>query len=95
MSDWDERHEKPQRDPTEGVRIIGADEAAEALERGDVRRRLSEDEPRFGDRPPQPSADGHRVVGEHAVEVEHDQAHRGRLVAPLRKRDRRLRHVRA
>ncbi len=60
MSDWDERHEKPQRDPTEGVRIIGADEAAEALERGDVRRRLSEDEPRFGDRPPQPSADGPR-----------------------------------
>ena len=60
MSDWDERHEKPQRDPTEGVRIIGADEAAEALERGDVRRRLSEGEPRFGDRPPQPSADGPR-----------------------------------
>jgi phosphatidate cytidylyltransferase len=60
VSDWDERHEKPQRDPTEGVRIIGADEAAEALERGDVRRRLSEDEPRFGDRPPQPSADGPR-----------------------------------
>lgn len=60
MSDWDERHEKPQRDPTEGVRIIGADEAAEALERGDVRRRLSEDEPRFGDRPPSPSPDGPR-----------------------------------
>ncbi|HEY8525133.1 MAG TPA: phosphatidate cytidylyltransferase [Acidimicrobiales bacterium] len=60
MSDWDERHEKPQRDPTEGVRIIGADEAAEALERGDVRRRLSEDEPRFGDRPPQPPVDGPR-----------------------------------
>jgi phosphatidate cytidylyltransferase len=60
VSDWDERHEKPQRDPTEGVRIIGADEAAEALERGDVRRRLSEGEPRFGDRPPQPSADGPR-----------------------------------
>jgi phosphatidate cytidylyltransferase len=60
VSDWDERHEKPQRDPTEGVRIIGADEAAEAFERGDVRRRLSEDEPRFGDRPPQPSADGPR-----------------------------------
>jgi CDP-diglyceride synthetase len=60
VSDWDERHEKPQRDPTEGVRIIGADEAAEALERGDVRRRLSEDEPRFGDRPPAPSPDGPR-----------------------------------
>lgn len=60
MSDRDERQDKPQRDPTEGVRLIGADEAAEALERGDVRRRLSEDEPRFGDRPPEPSADGPR-----------------------------------
>jgi phosphatidate cytidylyltransferase len=54
VSDWDERHEKPQRDPSEGVRLIGADEAAEALERGDVRRRLSEGQPRFGDRPAAP-----------------------------------------
>jgi phosphatidate cytidylyltransferase len=41
-------------DPTEGVRIIGAEEAAEALERGDVASRRSEDEPRFGDRPKPP-----------------------------------------
>jgi phosphatidate cytidylyltransferase len=60
VSDWDERRRKPQRDPTEGVRIIGADEAAEALERGDAHHRLSEDEPRFGDRPPTPTSDGPR-----------------------------------
>jgi phosphatidate cytidylyltransferase len=41
-------------DPTEGVRIIGAEEAAEALERGDVASRRGEDEPRFGDRPKPP-----------------------------------------
>jgi phosphatidate cytidylyltransferase len=39
------------------VRLIGGDEAAEALERGDAQGRLSEDEPRFGDRPPAPSPD--------------------------------------
>ncbi|MCU1352969.1 MAG: Phosphatidate cytidylyltransferase, partial [Acidimicrobiales bacterium] len=43
-------------DPTEGVRIIGAEEAAEAMERGDVAARRSDDEPRFGDRPPPPPA---------------------------------------
>lgn len=39
------------RDATEGVRIIGAAEAAEAVERGEVASRLSETEPRYGDRP--------------------------------------------
>jgi phosphatidate cytidylyltransferase len=39
-------------DPAEGVRIIGAEEAAEALERGDVAPRLPDSQPRFGDRPP-------------------------------------------
>ena len=34
----DERPEDKRKDPpSEGVRIIGAEEAAEALERGDVR----------------------------------------------------------
>jgi phosphatidate cytidylyltransferase len=53
MDDQSDRneHEAP-RDPTEGVRIIGAEEAAEAVERGDVAPRKSEEEPRFGDRPP-------------------------------------------
>jgi phosphatidate cytidylyltransferase len=38
----------------EGVRIIGADEAAEALERDDVAKRRGSDEPKFGDRPETP-----------------------------------------
>jgi phosphatidate cytidylyltransferase len=38
------------------VRIIGADEAAEAIERGDVAPRRTDDELRFGDRPPAPPA---------------------------------------
>ncbi|MEZ5182925.1 MAG: phosphatidate cytidylyltransferase [Acidimicrobiales bacterium] len=43
-------------DPSEGVRIIGADEAAEAIERGEVAPRRTDDELRFGDRPPGPPA---------------------------------------
>lgn len=46
----------------EGVRIIGADEAAEAVERGDVARRRRSGEPRYGDRPSPPAADGPRPV---------------------------------
>lgn len=46
----------PPADPGEGVRIIGADEAAEAMERGDVAARRSDDELRFGDRPASPPA---------------------------------------
>ena len=41
-------------DATEGVRIIGAEEAAEALERGDVASRRGGAEPRYGDRPKPP-----------------------------------------
>lgn len=47
-------------DPTEGVRIIGAEEAEKAIEREDVARRLPDDAPRFGDRPEGPPADGPR-----------------------------------
>ncbi len=54
MTDREGRRDKPQRDPSEGVRIIGDDEAAEAFERGDVSRRLPDQSPRFGDRPPVP-----------------------------------------
>ncbi len=39
----------------EGVRIIGAEEAAAALETGQVGTRRPEDAPRFGDRPAAPS----------------------------------------
>lgn len=60
MTDWDDRREKRQRDPTEGVRLLGADEAAEALERDDIRHRLGRDQPRFGDRPAAPPAEGSR-----------------------------------
>lgn len=60
MTDWDDRREKRHRDPSEGVRLLGADEAAEAMERDDIRHRLGEDEPRFGDRPASPPAEGPR-----------------------------------
>src|ERR1044072_6436883 len=55
MSRWDddEEHDKS-KDPTEGVRIIGAEEAEKALERGDISPRRAEGEPRFGDRPAPP-----------------------------------------
>jgi phosphatidate cytidylyltransferase len=43
-------------DTAEGVRIIGPDEAAEAIERGDVAPRRTDDELRYGDRPPAPPA---------------------------------------
>ncbi|MFP5320500.1 MAG: phosphatidate cytidylyltransferase [Acidimicrobiia bacterium] len=46
----------------EGVRIIGAEEAAEALEREDVARRRSPDAPRPGDRPGSPPPDAPEPV---------------------------------
>ena len=58
-----ERHEDKRSDPpSEGVRIIGAEEAAEALERGDVAQRRGDDQPRYGDRPHSPSGEGPRPV---------------------------------
>lgn len=47
----DRKDDATPRDPTEGVRIIGAAEAAEAVERGEVASRLPEERPRYGDRP--------------------------------------------
>lgn len=46
--------EDKKKDTAEGVRIIGPDEAAEAMERDDVATRRADDELRFGDRPPAP-----------------------------------------
>ncbi len=46
----------PSGSEAEGVRIIGPDEAAEAVERGDVVSRRSREEPRFGDRPSEPDS---------------------------------------
>jgi CDP-diglyceride synthetase len=60
VTDWDDRRDKRHRDPTEGVRLLGADEAAEAMERDDIRHRLGDDQPRFGDRPQQPPTEGPR-----------------------------------
>jgi phosphatidate cytidylyltransferase len=60
VTDWDDRRSKGHRDPTEGVRLLGADEAAEALERDDIRHRLGDDQPRFGDRPAAPPSEGPR-----------------------------------
>ncbi len=59
MSDrfWDEPPEDDPKDKTEGVRIIGAEEAAEAMGRGDVAQRRGEGEVRFGDRPATPPED--------------------------------------
>jgi phosphatidate cytidylyltransferase len=53
MSRWDDDEELP-KDTTEGVRIIGAEEAAEALERGDVAPKRAEGQLGFGDRPEAP-----------------------------------------
>jgi phosphatidate cytidylyltransferase len=54
--DHERRYDRDERSepPSEGVRIIGAEEAAEALERGDVVPRRNEGEPKFGDRPNPP-----------------------------------------
>jgi phosphatidate cytidylyltransferase len=41
-------------DDAEGVRIIDADAAAEAVERGDAVKRKADDQPKYGDRPPPP-----------------------------------------
>ena len=55
---WDRPGNKDNaEDKTEGVRIIGAEEAAEAIERGDVAPRRAEGELRFGDRPEAPPED--------------------------------------
>ena len=59
VTDREERRQR-HRDPTEGVRLIGADEAAEALERDDIRHRLGDDQPRFGDRPTSAEVGGSR-----------------------------------
>lgn len=63
MTDDENQSDPGQRpaDP-EGVRIIGAEEAAEALERGDVAHRRAPEEPRPGDRPGAPPPDAPEPV---------------------------------
>jgi phosphatidate cytidylyltransferase len=60
--DHERQEDKRSDPPSEGVRIIGAEEAAEALERGDVAQRRGDDQPRYGDRPNPPAGDGPRPV---------------------------------
>ena len=58
MPKWDQPDDdETPGEKTEGVRIIGAEEAAEALERGDVASRRGEGELRYGDRPAAPPDD--------------------------------------
>jgi phosphatidate cytidylyltransferase len=62
LDEGDEREGRTDRprETSEGVRIIGAEEAAEALERGDVAQRRGEGQPRFGDRPQSTHTEGSR-----------------------------------
>ena len=52
---YEEPRPRASRTPAEGVRIIGAEEAAAALETGSATGRRPDDAPRFGDVPPAPS----------------------------------------
>ena len=75
MSDWDERRpNRPHdpRDPNEGVRIIGPDEAAEVVQRGEAQPRFRPDRPRYGDRPVQPPADGPRPAVRFPLDADPD-----------------------
>ena len=50
--------DQPQAEPpSEGVRLLGADEVAEAAEKAEAARRLGPDEKKYGDRPEPPPAD--------------------------------------
>ena len=59
-------------DDAEGVRIIDADAAAEAVERGDTAKRKADDQPKYGDRPPPP--DGPRPRGLTHIELRRSHA---------------------
>ena len=63
MSDDESTESEESKPPrTEGVRIIGAEEAARAVDRDDVVQRRGEDEPKFGDVPEPPSDDKKPVM---------------------------------
>lgn len=64
--------ERP-RDSTEGVRIIGPAEAAQAMERGDIASRRGGDQPRYGDRPKPPPV-GPRPVLRFPLDASSDPA---------------------
>lgn len=63
MSDEESTESEETKPPRkEGVRIIGAEEAARAVDRDDVVQRRGEDEPKFGDVPEAPSEDKKPVM---------------------------------
>lgn len=83
MADQSDRSKDGARpDQVEGVRIIGAEEAAEAVERGDVAGRLSEAEPRRGDQGP-PS--GARPALRFPLDIDSDPA--DLIRTPIRRDD--------
>lgn len=51
----DDEQQQPPRRPTEGVRIIGAEEAQAAIDSGHAAGRKPEDAPKYGDVPRQPA----------------------------------------
>jgi phosphatidate cytidylyltransferase len=80
---WDRPGDKDNaEDKTEGVRIIGAEEAAEAIERGDVVPRRAEGELRFGDRPEAPPEDVRPAVRFPLPADESDALDRPRVSPP-------------
>lgn len=68
-------------DKTEGVRIIGAEEAAEAIERGDVVPRRGEGELKYGDRPAAPPDDARPAVRFPLPAEDSDAVSRPRVVS--------------
>ena len=52
--DPDEEPDATPTGPSEGVRLIKPDEAAEAVERGEAVKRRGTDRPKYGDRPETP-----------------------------------------
>ncbi len=56
MAEHDDQTSQPPRSPGEGIRIIGAEEAASALESGAAEGRRPPDAPRYGDVPQPPRA---------------------------------------
>jgi phosphatidate cytidylyltransferase len=77
---WDRPEKDKSNDKTEGVRIIGAEEAAEAIERGDVVPRRGEGELRFGDRPEAPPEDSRPAMRFPLSADESDALDRPRVV---------------
>ncbi|HLI24658.1 MAG TPA: phosphatidate cytidylyltransferase, partial [Acidimicrobiales bacterium] len=85
----DERKDREQRQPAEGVRIIGADEAQAAIDRGAAAGRRPDDELRFGDVPPAPSGPRppHRFPLPESVDPA-EAVPRPPVVAPVREEER-------